>query len=63
MIAPEITTETVSEVVFTNSQLIELIRTHYGPDVVPLNAEVKGHYPRGTPLDGIKLVWTVKRDG
>lgn len=60
MSSPEIKTQTVSEVVFTNSQLIELIRTHYGSDVVPLNAEVKGHYPHGTPLEGIKLVW--KRD-
>jgi hypothetical protein len=57
MTTPEIKTETVSEVVFMNSQLIELIRTHYGAETVPLNAEVKGHFPHGSPLEGIRFVW------
>lgn len=61
MTTPEIKTEIVSEVLFTNAQLVELVRTHYGPEVVPLNADVKGHYPHGSPLEGIKFVW--KRDG
>jgi hypothetical protein len=57
MTTPEIKTETVSEVVLTNSQLVELIRAYYGTDLVPLNAEVKPYYPHGSPLEGIKLVW------
>lgn len=54
---PQINTEKVSEVVFTNAQLLELVRTHYGPDVVPVNAEIKGHYPHGSPLEGLKFIW------
>ncbi len=54
---PQIKTEKVSEVVFTNAQLLELVRTHYGPDVVPVNAEIKGHYPHGSPLEGLKFIW------
>lgn len=57
MTKPAIKTETVSEVVFTNSQLVELIRTYYGKDLVPLNAEVKGHYPHGSPLEGLRFTW------
>jgi hypothetical protein len=57
MDTPEVKTESVSEVVFTNGQLLELVRTHYGTHVVPADAEVMGHYPRGSPLEGIRFTW------
>ena len=63
MSSPDIKTQTISEVVLTNSQLIELIRTHYGTDAVPMNAEVKGHYPHGSPLEGVKVTWRTPADG
>lgn len=53
---PQIKTEKVSEVVFTNRQLLELVRTHYGAAVVPADAEVRGHFPVGK-LEGLKFVW------
>lgn len=56
--APAIKTEKVSEVVFTNRQLLELVRTHYGADVVPAHAEVRGHYPNGSPLEGLVFRWS-----
>lgn len=56
-IKPTITTERVSQVVFSLAQIHELIRTHYGADVVPPNAEIKGHYPKGSPLEGLVFTW------
>lgn len=55
-IKPTIKTEKVSEVLFKTSQLLELVRSAYG-DVVPPNAEMKGHFPHGSPLEGIKFTW------
>lgn len=56
MIQPDIKTETISEVVFTGRQLLELVRTYYGPDTVPQNAEVKPHF-KVADFDGVKFRW------
>ena len=56
MTQPEIKTETISEVVFTGRQLLELVRTYYGAEVVPPHAEVKPNF-NVADFDGVKFRW------
>lgn len=56
--SPAIRTEVVSEVSFTADQLVELIRTHYGRDVIPhVKVEAEAIYGCGK-LCHVKFKWT-----
>ncbi len=56
--APEIKTSVVSEVTFTKDQLVELIRTHYGADVIPhVKVEAEALYGCGK-LCNVKFTWS-----
>jgi hypothetical protein len=54
---PTIKTEVISEVTFTADQLVELVRTHYGADVIPhVKVEADAIYGCGK-LCRIKFTW------
>lgn len=56
--APAIKTEVVSEVSFTKDQLVELIRSHYGADVIPhVKVEAEAIYGCGK-LCHVKFIWS-----
>lgn len=55
---PPIKTEVISEVTFSADQLVELVRTHYGPDVIPhVTVEADAIYGCGK-LQHVKFKWS-----
>lgn len=54
---PTVKTEVISEVTFTADQLVELVRTQYGADVIPhVKVEADAIYGCGK-LCHIKFTW------
>ena len=58
---PAVKTEIVSEVSFTKDQLVELIRTHYGAEIIPrVEIEADAIYGCGK-LSHVSLKWSKPR--